>query len=468
MGVPTRPAPGASLATPEPAPAARAERPGWPVALVLAGALAAVAAWVVRALGDTESATVLVSVAHLTLGLAVFLLHGGLRVSATGIYFFSSGLLFGGAGAIVAVQTEFPEQLWAVASLTFLAHLVLVILRCQSPVRVHFPQVPPEAGPVRWPIFMGLAYMAAGIVAKPVAPTALAQAFGFVGATLLAAAAVYGLRQPRRSLALPELAVASFGLAVFGTVFFTGFGRLIPINLMLVIALMVNAPWPAAWHKRAAVIAVLPLLLASGISRLGLFGMEADLAAVVETGRGLESVTDPVDLFAELVHLDETDPAAAYPRQYGKTLAIALIALVPRAIWPGKPLSFAADLSDAVRPNAPEGHSLATMIAAEFYVNFGWFALVLLPLAATLLLRGADRWLWLATARPSPGTGLVIAIAAAILAAGIMDLVWGGAFTFTSRVFSRWLVLLPLLVTLRVPFVRRRLAEIHPVLAPAS
>ena len=71
------------------------------------------------------------SLAHLGLGLIVFAQHGRDRATPTGLYFLSSGLLFGGAGLIVAERAPHPTALWNVALVTLIADAFVLWIRAR-------------------------------------------------------------------------------------------------------------------------------------------------------------------------------------------------------------------------------------------------------------------------------------------------------------------------------------------------
>jgi hypothetical protein len=76
----------------------------------------------------------------------------------------------------------------------------------------------------------------------------------------------------------------------------------------------------------------------------------------------------------------------------GRTLSDAILALVPRALWPGKPI-FAGSgslVSDVTGIGFAEGTSVGIGSVLESYVNFGWIGLVLLNVPIGYFIRWLD------------------------------------------------------------------------------
>lgn len=81
---------------------------------------------------------------------------------------------------------------------------------------------------------------------------------------------------------------------------------------------------------------------------------------------------------------------------YGYRLLGALLFFVPRSVWPGKPLSSGETIGDYLSERyALDMSNLSNPLPSEFYLNFGWFGVVLGAAAVALLLRrleaGKDR-----------------------------------------------------------------------------
>jgi oligosaccharide repeat unit polymerase len=71
---------------------------------------------------------------------------------------------------------------------------------------------------------------------------------------------------------------------------------------------------------------------------------------------------------------------AQHPYEYGKTLLVTLLAFIPRAAWPDKPVGLAKSLTrytDGVYFQATTGHSITPTLLGDFYANFGVVGVIL-------------------------------------------------------------------------------------------
>ena len=64
---------------------------------------------------------------------------------------------------------------------------------------------------------------------------------------------------------------------------------------------------------------------------------------------------------------------------YSKQLVFAVIRPVPRVFWPSKPVDPGFDLPAII---GMKGVSLSTSILGEWYISYGWIALLIRRLAA--------------------------------------------------------------------------------------
>jgi hypothetical protein len=278
----------------------------------------------------------------------------------------------------------------------------------------------------------------------------LSEEIAFVATTLV----IVGAAASRTRVFTPDW-VRSWGLAglaslIYAVSFFAGFGRLNLAGLLVVGAVAISELTPSFWHKRIMVIALLPCLVIAGLIGMARSTNESEpsIGAVVTEGRGLGSAIDPFLVYGELIRRDMQgdDP---FPRQYGGTLLDALPASFPRALWADKPIGFGSELTLWLQPQLfASGHSIAATAFGEWFVNFGWLGMVLVPLVFFPALLYIDRRqvVWRPTSRVSSGFSLAII---AVTVAGVPDLVWAGLFTFMSRTGLRVLLLLPLWIATR-------------------
>jgi hypothetical protein len=68
------------------------------------------------------------------------------------------------------------------------------------------------------------------------------------------------------------------------------------------------------------------------------------------------------------------------PYRHGRTLLVTLLGFIPRAVWPDKPIGMGKEITkytDGIFYNSRHGHSLTITFLGDFYVNGGWFGIVL-------------------------------------------------------------------------------------------
>ena len=99
-----------------------------------------------------------------------------------------------------------------------------------------------------------------------------------------------------------------------------------------------------------------------------------------------------------LARLNDLDSVAAItlwtpeiqPYLNGETYALIPAGLVPRALWPDKPVII-RPINEWFFRN--EGGSSPITIVGEGYLNFGWFGVIFAGAGAALLLRSVDRYI---------------------------------------------------------------------------
>jgi hypothetical protein len=228
--------------------------------------------------------------------------------------------------------------------------------------------------------------------------------------------------------------LAAVGAYVF--TMFDGGGRLVLGSLALAVILALNMARPRMWHKIATLV-VLPiglLLLASNRSQAVLTsrgGMET----------GLESVIWPFERFAQLLQYSIWDTLSW---AWGDTLVAPLVLLVPRSIWPEKPIGFGAELAAIFRPElVGVGHSEAALIHGEAVFNFGILGLVLLIPILGFGIRWVDRLMLRSRDRDLiDRRSILFRTTMVLIASGILDLVWVGTFGVAARTGQRLVILL--------------------------
>lgn len=101
-------------------------------------------------------------------------------------------------------------------------------------------------------------------------------------------------------------------------------------------------------------------------------------------------VTLRTDLIHQVAHIHAMTPTVV-PHQYGETYSFFLVALIPRVLWPDKPVAGSANSFFGVNYGlqTEEGAKITTFgvsILGESYINFGWTGVVLIMLLQGLIL----------------------------------------------------------------------------------
>lgn len=399
--------------------------------------------------GDgTVYGTVGLSAAAVLFGLRVFWRHGGNTITATGIYNFSFALFVGFGGLY---QVAYPSPGATVAELglgvgwCYLLQVTTWLFFWsdgESRDQARIPHTNPVA--TRWAVWFGVALlaMAVAVPRNDLGSDMLSvlDAVGFSGTVLVGVGLLLGPGGRHWFLCGIAILVA-FGVYVI--YLFDGFGRIVLASLGFALLIILARRAGGRLVKAAVLIGAAPTLFVLAKMRV----------RVVEQLRpgadenGLESIVGPVHQFARLLTYDD---AGYFAYGWGHTFWSSLVALVPRRFWPEKPVGFGSQIVSVLTPDlVGTGHSDAALFFGEWLFNFGVAGLFLMVPMAGLLLRGLDRMLAWATRMPIVGRRDAVRYAGVVVAAaGVIDVVWIGTFSYMARTGSRLLVLLLVLAVL--------------------
>jgi hypothetical protein len=384
-------------------------------------------------------------------GLWVFWRHGGGRITAIGIYNFSFALFVGFAGLYNATSsppgTSQDSLLSAIAWCYFL-HVVtwLLFWAKETPVSHGIPDVDPYVDPTvaRWAVRLGVLTLVAAVLVPPPGAESelLASAAGFIGTTLLG---VGLLRGPYRHHWLLCGLVIGFAVAVYAYYLFHGFGRIVLGSLGFGLLIVLAQRNRGTLVKSAVLLSAIPVLISLAKLRVRTVAQIHPGISIHENG--LESVVAPLRAFATLMTYHDF---GLLPREWGKTFWAALVVVVPRAWWPGKPIGFGAELVPLLSPSlVGTGQSEAALFFGEWLFDFGLPGLLLMVPVAGIAMRGLDRLLARAMCLPLDSRGAMVRYTMAVVAAvGVIDIVWVGTFGYTSRTVFRLLILAVVFVVL--------------------
>lgn len=371
-----------------------------------------------------------------------FISHGGQRLSAPGVFIYGTGLFAFFPAIHLTHNAQYgPTPVLEVAVNVIFFAQIISYYAIWKPVDLESPPLKPAAPAVRrWAMAMGCVLMGGGIFLNAInIQDQMISAATFTGLALYAVAA---FRTPDRLTALPYLIVLA-GFAGYATFIFEGFGRLVLGALGIVIAAAVAHRWKGRLVK-IALVAIMPFVLSYMADERAEFA--AQLSGTGQTKEsGLESVVWPMLRFSQLIGLDR---AGELVHGWGSTFFTSAVALFPRALWPEKPLGFGRELTYIFAPHLLEtNHSEGALLFGEFLFNYGFLGLIVaVPVFAFSLNWFERKWVIL-NARPLDSRKAILgAVVLVILAAGTLDLLWMGTFTFMSRTGTRLLVVFALFV----------------------
>ena len=132
------------------------------------------------------------------------------------------------------------------------------------------------------------------------------------------------------------------------------------------------------------------------------------------TNRATAAVVERASLLTQVAHVVEVTPSQL-PFQQGSTYSYALVALIPRFLWPDKPTvndanryyQLAYGLSDAKSVNMT---SIAVGSMAEGYINFGWLGVVVVMVGIGAVLKIYERAFFV-----EQSNGLILCIGVALI-----------------------------------------------------
>lgn len=378
----------------------------------------------------------------LTHSIVGFWRNGGSRISAQGIALFGTGLFVYYPAVSLALN---PGALYADTNLTpgtflvlFCQVVVYYLLWAKQPNRHANTGKSIRPKPSGWILPTGIALASTGILlSQTQRGIVVGDAAAYIGIILIAINISWSKRFNLATYILLTLACVAYLELIF-----TGLGRLRLGSLGLAILCLIATRWRGRTVKAVVIAAIWPALSYMAADRVEWSSIQEGR---VSTASGMESVVGPMVRFSQLMDLmrDGTVDLA-----WGHTFVASLVAYFPRTFWPDKPVGFGSEVALIFRPElVPYGHSELALLHGELVYNFGLPGLVLTLLFLGWYVNRLDRVLIRAQSSFKQGATLRRALLVAVvvvLVASLVDLVWGGTFTYVARVGVRVLLLLGL------------------------
>lgn len=227
--------------------------------------------------------------------------------------------------------------------------------------------------------------------------------------------------------------------ALYYQYMFGSFGRLVLGSIVCAMAVIYSVRRVSYLPKVVLLAGTAPALIYLAQQRLAFVKETWNYQA--PSGEGIASVTGPFVSCAQI--------AAAYwdgliSPTFGSTLWATSVFWVPRNLWPGKPVGFGAEIVYITQPgnlDVPEFSDAATIVG-ELIWNLGLLFIVGGIALLALAIRWLDRQVIAISGPDGAQTATPVRILAlAVVLGGIVNLVWGGVFTFTTRAAGMLVVL---------------------------
>ncbi|WP_155838470.1 hypothetical protein [Arthrobacter castelli] len=399
---------------------------------------------------QTQLAISLIGLAHSVSG---FWSDGGKRISAPGISFFASALFVYFPGAYLALtpaamfyHLDLTRAITIVLVMQVLAyHLVWQYRRVSNSSDVK--TIPPSVA--RPGMVLGLVFLAAGVGASftAVGENPMVDALVYSGLVLYGVSALHCNRN-----ALFSYLVIAAGFLIYLEIIFTGFGRLTIGSLGMALAMAATHRWSGRLAKSALIIGTAPVIAYMATKRVD---FKSTMVSNVDSSvTGLESVLSPLARFSQLLDMSIS---GVLDHTWGESIYASAVVLIPRAIWPDKPVGLGAELGAMFRPDLSDSYSALALMHGEAVYGFGILGLLLLFPLFTWMVSLVDRLIVNSQTRTTKGlSDLALTTAGVTLAASIVDLTWGGTFTFASAVAPRLVLILGVYAIARLLEAARR------------
>lgn len=419
--------------------------------------------------GGTTLALRVLAVASLVGGTVIFMGHGGPRLTAAGTYCLTAGLMAGCGAWYWAGQappTTSQESILLAGLTVYLSTAAMYLLFWRRHVVAPADVLPGRTEPIsirdaRSLRALGalLFMIGAGAQQADLAVGGMAVSAADVGVLLFAASLLLGggirvLQSPFRTLTVGAVLIAYY------VIVFAGEGRLRLATLVIATAIIAQYRLQTR-IKGLALLALLPTLVL--FASIGQERVAATTPNLEASASGLGSLVNPLATVGQLLNERITGGQ-------GSTFLAQFVLVVPRELWPEKPIQFGRVLALELRPQSIATNlSLPSLPQGEWYYNFSWLGILLMIPVLGLAIRWIDTRLAANSLKYlTDHNRIFVFLVLAILAGSIGDLAWGGTATWANRNIQRLLVLLPFLLWSYIMSRSQRAENSMQVTTPAS
>lgn len=408
------------------------------------------------------SAIVFTCVLSILAGVRAFIGHGEGTVTVTGLYGLSTSMFVGYSGLILVDQTSLQSllkelSLASVFGLT--AQIATIALAWGKPNRFHHEPFRTSKLGADWLARIGLCALVLSILVDIALPQLgfWAESAAFTAISVTAAGLIF--RDNVRLFSWQTAVILALVL-LYSEFFHSGSGRLRIVALACSVAVILTARFPLR-RLKVAIVAAIPLAIG------WLASMRLELQESLSTGSsagrtGLESMTAPLEVFSLMV---KSIMEHRFVPEYGYNLLSVIATLIPKSIWPNKPMALGYELVQFVSPERyGDGlFSTAATSTGEGVFNFGWLGIPVVIVFAASVLRLLDSAMIKRLRDYTPTVLSVLGIVLiAILAGAVADYTWSGVHTYIARMIARIPVFILIIVLARMSVHSRKAVASFP------
>lgn len=383
----------------------------------------------------------LIGIAGVVFGVAVFWSHGGGQITAAGVYALASAAFVGAAALSWAHRdgAGLPDYMFHAALLAYATNLAMYFLfwRRQGAPANYPPIERRDERAWASTTVIGALWlaMAVGMWATLPATRQLYDALGFAGVLAIALGVA---ARPGRRMGPSSLLLLGGAFVLYATTVFWGYGRLQMVALACACALVVCRRFDGRRVKTAILAGAVPFLMLLAHQRHAMV-REAHGEAAASRG-GPDSWETPMEVFGRLL-----EGGTPLRHGHGSSFFATFVIPIPRVLWEDKPVQFGAALVDIFDPSARSyQQSYAALAHGEWYYNFGLAGMVAMVFGVGLAIRWLDRRLAASLRRPLVARTALLQLMTlglvATIVAGTADLAWNGSSTFLARGMFRGLL----------------------------
>lgn len=338
--------------------------------------------------------------------------------------------IYGGFGFYESWKNYTPWSLLIVVILAFVLQLSILAFSSTAPRENNFTKSKlSEKSKIRGALAISIA-MLLGTFAAQVVGFSIGAA-GFSWLSILFASAVLFLEQGK----LRRLIAVALMMVVFGMEFgadLGGFGRLNLAVLAISVATVASFGIRKWWIKAVTVVMTGPALMFLVEQRVAF--LESSRGISVDDSEGIGSVVGPFHSAGTIVNAFLQGQVGL---DWGATFFAAALVWVPRRFWPDKPIGFGREIVEVTQPYliSNKGYSDAGTFIGEAVWNFGIGGAILLLILFALMLVKFDKLVMKQAFKTNSIDNIVQSIFFVVVIAGLINVIWGGLFTTTTRLF---------------------------------